>query len=142
MMPEKTSRILALDLLRGYFLVVIIIDHLFRFPSLFEIFTGRGQLWVSAAEGFFIISGLLVGYIYKSQIRTNPQAVFKKIWKRAVKLYLLSIGLTILFTAWGWILNSTEVKTGIWPLGYDPLLMFTKVFILQYVYGWADFLPF
>lgn len=136
------ERILTLDLLRGYFLLVIIIDHLFRFPSLFELFTGRGQLWVSAAEGFFIISGLLVGYIYKTKIVTNPRGVFIKVWKRAGKLYLLSVGLTTLFTLWGWILNSPGVKLGIWPFGESFGLMVFKTVTLQYVYGWADFLPF
>lgn len=136
------ERILTLDLLRGYFLLVIIIDHLFRFPSLFELVTGRGQLWVSAAEGFFIISGLLVGYIYKTKIISNPREVFTKIWKRAGKLYLLSIGLTVLFTVWGWILNSPGVKLGIWPLGESLGQMVFKTVTLQYVYGWADFLPF
>lgn len=136
------ERILTLDLLRGYFLLVIIIDHLFRFPSLFELFTGRGQLWVSAAEGFFIISGLLVGYIYKTKIITNPRDVFIKLWKRAGKLYLLSIGLTTLFTLWGWILNSPGVKLGIWSFGESFGLMVLKTVTLQYVYGWADFLPF
>lgn len=142
MSKVQSERIISLDLLRGFFLVVIVIDHLFRFPSLFEIFTGRGQLWVSAAEGFFIISGLLIGYIYKKGIIDTPRAVFLKIWKRAAKLYLLSIGLTMIFTAWGWVLNSPDVKMGIWPIGVNPPLMFIRTFSLQYVYGWADFLPF
>lgn len=142
MQKDIRERILALDLLRGYFLLVIIVDHLFRFPSLFEALTGRGQLWVSAAEGFFIISGLLVGYIYKEKIITSPRLVLSKIWRRAGKLYLLSIGLTLLFTVWGWVLNSVDVKLGIWPLGFNPGLMIIKTLTLQYVYGWADFLPF
>ena len=82
------DRILALDLLRGYLLCVITIDHLFRFPGLFDLFTGRGQLWVSAAEGFFLISGILVGKIYGSKIAYNLRGETKKLWGRAGKLYL------------------------------------------------------
>ena len=44
------QRVVALDLLRGYFLFVMIIDHLGRFPGLFDLLTGRDKMWVSAAE--------------------------------------------------------------------------------------------
>ena len=60
---SKRRRIFELDLLRGFFVVIIIIDHLQLWPSPLRYLTGEGRLWVTAAEGFFLISGLLVGYI-------------------------------------------------------------------------------
>jgi hypothetical protein len=129
---QASKRILALDLLRGYFLCVIAIDHLYRFPSLLDAFTGQGHLWVSAAEGFFLISGLLVGLLHQSS---------QKIWRRAAKLYLWSIGLTLLFTWWGGLFDSHTVKSGIW-LGGSPESLILNLVSLKYVYGWADFLPY
>lgn len=131
-------RIPALDLLRGYFLYVIIIDHLFRFPGIFEIFSGRGQLWVSAAEGFFIISGLLVGYIYGAP---GVSGLVSRLWSRAAKLYFLSLVLTLLFTIWGQALPADLIKSGIWSgsLNFDFLL---QTLSFRYIYGWADFLPY
>lgn len=137
----KRSRILTLDLLRGYFLFVIIIDHIGFFPSIFEFVTGRGELWASAAEGFFIISGLLVGYIYGPRMVKNVWQTVKKIWQRAFLLYAISILLTCLFVWWGNQNLGGFVKEGLWT---QPQLgeFFYKTLTLQYFYGWADFLPY
>jgi hypothetical protein len=59
----KSKRILSLDLLRGFFLIVIMIDHVELYPNGWDFLTGKGRLWVSAAEGFFFMSGLLIGMI-------------------------------------------------------------------------------
>lgn len=126
-----SSRILALDLLRGYFLCVIAVDHLYRFPSLLDALTGQGKLWVSAAEGFFLISGLLVGLL-----KQKP----KKILSRAGKLYLWSISLTLFFTFWGSYFINQPIKTGLWTGPFPSL--FISLISLKYVYGWADFLPY
>ncbi len=100
MIPKKitTRRIDELDLLRGFFIVVIILDHAQFWPSPLQYLTGKGQLWVSAAEGFFIISGLLIGYlrIYKDW-HTPLRVLSKKLVERALLLYLWGIGIT--FTA-------------------------------------------
>jgi hypothetical protein len=135
------KHILTLDLLRGFFLAVILVDHLYRFPNLWVIFTGEGKLWVSAAEGFFIISGLLVGYIYGPKILNNLWGTFIKLWRRAGKLYLCSISLTLLFTLWGQFLPADNIKSGIW-VGSGWLNLIYKTIALKYVYGWADFLTY
>jgi len=137
----KRERILALDLLRGYFLVVILIDHLGFFPGPLELLTGRGTLWASAAEGFFLISGLLVGYVYAPRLVRGFWAVAKKLWRRAAMLYVGAVGLTWLFTFWGQFVTPAYVSSGVWtqpPIGeylYETVT-------LQYVYGWADFLQY
>ena len=66
-MPQTKStasqRIDAFDYLRGFFIVVIVIDHLWSFPSLWTFLTGEARLWMTAAEGFVLISGFLIGFI-------------------------------------------------------------------------------
>lgn len=95
-------RIFELDLLRGFFIIVILIDHLQFWPSPFRYMTGEGRLWVSAAEGFFLISGLLIGYIRAYKGAKYPlKTLTKKLASRALMLYLWGIGITffiVLFT--------------------------------------------
>ena len=101
---EKSSkrRIFELDLLRGLFIIIILIDHLQFWPSPFKYMTGEGRLWVSAAEGFFLISGLLIGYIRAYKGAKIPLKVLsKKLAARALMLYVWGVAITffiILFT--------------------------------------------
>lgn len=92
----KIGRIHELDLLRGFFILVILIDHFQRWPSPFTYLTGEGRLWVSAAEGFFIISGLLIGYLrgYKGR-HQDFKEIAKKLLKRAGMLYVWCICITL-----------------------------------------------
>src|SRR4051794_16997728 len=94
---KPSQRIAAFDILRGFFLLVILIDHIELYPSGFDLLTGRGRLMVSAAEGFFFMSGLLLGLVYKRRIALGMRFIFKRMWGRALELYLLSVLLTLLF---------------------------------------------
>src|SRR5581483_7644873 len=96
----KTKRILALDLIRGYFLLVIAINHIELYPNGYDLFTGKGRLFVSAAEGFFFMSGLLIGMVYRRRLQLGMKFVFKKMWKRALQLYVGSVVTTLLFVGW------------------------------------------
>lgn len=132
------ERILALDLLRGAFLLEIIAFHIIWSPSLFIFITGGSRLPASAAEGFFTISGLLVGYLYGPKVLKETRKIFTKIWKRAALLYGLSVFFTIFYTAWA-ILEPESSKYATMWVG-DPSEFFRKTFMLTYTFGWADFL--
>lgn len=136
-----SKRIGAFDLLRGCFLLVVIIDHVELYPSGFDFITGRGQLWVSAAEGFFFLSGLLVGVVNRKKIAVDVGLVFRKLWSRAALLYVCSITLTLLFTAWALAYgNPDDIKyAGATHLGWDVIRDSLQ---LKYVYGWSDFLSY
>ncbi len=137
----QSQRILALDLLRGYFLCVVLVDHIYRFPGFFDIFSGQGKLWVSAAEGFFLISGVLVGFIYREAVKTHFWAVATKLWKRAATLYFWAVALTLFFTIWANLTPSLKIKQN-WLSLSDPLRLLIDTLSLRYTYGWADFLPY
>ena len=70
---QKLQRIDTIDIIRGYFLFVIIIDHLARFFGFFDLFTGGGRQWVSAAEGFFFISGMMIGLVRAKKLKDKPK---------------------------------------------------------------------
>ncbi|MFA5009726.1 MAG: OpgC domain-containing protein [Patescibacteria group bacterium] len=136
-------RIITLDLLRGYFLWVILVDHIYRFPGFFEIFTGKGLLWASAADGFFLESGVLVGYLRGRETRTgNFGLAWKRLWLRALVLYAWSIGLTLLFTLLAyWLPNYVGIKSG-FADDLSTLQLLWQTLTFQYSYGWTDFLPY
>lgn len=141
--PVKSSRIVALDLLRGYFLWVILIDHIYRFPGIFEIFTGQGLLWASAADGFFLESGVLVGIIRGREVRAGKfNLAWNRLWMRALVLYAWSVGLTLLFTLLAyWLPGLPGIKPGF--LANVPAWeLIWKTLTFQYSYGWTDFLPY
>ena len=96
---HRPDRIIEFDLLRGAFMVMIIVDHLQFWPNIFRYATGEGRLWVTAAEGFFIISGLLIGYIraYKGQ-KYSLKHLTKLLLKRAGMLYLWGMIVTVILT--------------------------------------------
>ena len=135
----KTRRIAAFDIIRGFFLIVILIDHIELYPSFFDLFTGRGRLFVSAAEGFFFMSGLLVGMVYRRKLSQGMRFIFKKMWSRAIQLYLASVMLTLLFTYWAVAAGHTEIKEGL-PAVINWGYIIKETFLMRYGFGWADFL--
>ena len=83
------ERIRAFDLMRGFFLIVILLDHLAYYPSGLDIFTGRGLLYISTAEGFFAISGLVLGIVRGRKLLNKPlRTAAKLLLKRSVQLYI------------------------------------------------------
>lgn len=140
----KARRIFELDLIRGFFIVVIILDHMQRWPSPFLYITGEGRLWVTAAEGFFIISGLLIGYLraYK-QVNVPLIELAKKLWQRAGMLWLWSIiitfvviSLTVLLPGDGALLPKPPASEFVTSL---PVYIWSVV-SQQYASDWIYFL--
>ncbi len=137
------ERITPLDLIRGYFILIIASIHLHYYPSLFGLFDGRGMLWVSEAEGFFFISGLLIGIIRgRDMAKSGLWSVTRKSWGRAWKLYVAATVLTFLFTAIARATIALGIPGAKEGLAEDPswLMLAYKALTLQFAYGWADFL--
>ncbi|GAC1371081.1 MAG: hypothetical protein NVSMB39_4530 [Candidatus Saccharimonadales bacterium] len=141
--PEQKSRINAFDLLRGWCLIVISSDHLMLFPSIFDPVTGRGLLWVTAAEGFFFISGALVGIVRGHKMQAEGlRSATRLLWARAGKLYIASVILTLLFTGLAYGLQGEGfegLKGGLGSFASARDLLWATL-SLQYSYGWTDFL--
>ena len=141
MKKEILGRIVGIDIIRGYFLFVILVDHLGRTFSGYDFFTGGGQQWVSAAEGFFFVSGVMIGLIRGRKLRDQPFSItVKKLLERSFQLYIWAIGLTLLFTLIAHLfITNSGLKTGFFQ--NEPLWkLLTHTVTLRYNYGWADFL--
>ncbi len=125
--------------MRGLFLLIIFADHLAFAPSFpFQYFTHSSAAFASAAEGFFVISGMLVGYIYGPRILTALKPSVLKMWNRAGLLYVLAVVFTLAYTAWALLLPEGYPRA--LPLEGSFLEVVFKTLTLQYQFGWADFL--
>jgi len=139
--PSQKKRIEALDYLRGYFIVVIIIDHLERWPSLLSVFTGKGLLWSNASDGFIITAGLLVGYIRGYKARDTPfKDIAKKLLLRSFWLYVWSVLATLLLFSFTTLFPFPDnvphydfAANSFFDLIHDTIL-------LEYIHPWVYFL--
>lgn len=139
---KKSSRILAFDLLRGFFLVAILFDHLQFFPNGLDWLTGRGQMYVSAAEGFFLISGVVLGIVRGRKLIEKPfRLVATLLLKRGVQIYITAIVLFFIFTFIGWLfIDNPGIKPGIRSMDENFFEIVRNALTFQYIYGWADYL--
>ncbi|HWT40053.1 MAG TPA: OpgC domain-containing protein [Dongiaceae bacterium] len=139
---KVSERIVTFDLMRGYFLFVILLNHLEFYPDGLSLLTGESLLYVSTAEGFFVVSGIVLGIIRGRKLIDQPfHKAAKLLWKRAFQLYLTSITLTIIFTLVGQLfLQNTGLKYGIYTDWSHWWTFMWQTVTLNYDYGWADFL--
>lgn len=142
LIKAASSRILTFDLLRGYFLVAIILDHLSYFPNGLDWLSGRGQLYVSAAEGFFLISGIVLGVVRGRKLIDQPfRHVAELLLKRGLQLYVTAVVLMLIFTFIGWLfIDNPGLKPGIRLPSESLLDIIWGGLTFEYIYGWADYL--
>lgn len=142
-LEKKSKRIATFDLIRGYFMVSIILNHLQWFPSGLDLVAMRGSLLVSAAEGFFLVSGIVLGIVRGRKLLNKPfQLGAQLLIKRGVVLYITSVILALLFTLLGWwfFMDNPGLKAGIRPPDQPLWEVILGIFSFNYIYGWADFL--
>lgn len=142
---QLAQRVIAVDYLRGISMLVIIIDHMRYYSSPLVFFTGRGELWVSAAEAFFFLSGLTLGIVRGRKILIKFRETAMTIWRRSIKLYAAHVIITLLTLGFTYLLIQSNVRFQ--PPGSTPewnragTLVFNTL-TLQYSFGWSDFLRF
>jgi hypothetical protein len=90
------KRDLRIDLLRGFAVFVMIVDH-FGGASWLYLITGNNSFFVSGAEAFVFISGIVVGMVYGGIALQNLQSAQWKALERAWTLYKLTVALTLIF---------------------------------------------
>lgn len=142
-MPKSNTRkrrLIYLDLIRGFLLIFIILNHIPFSPKYTDLFTGNGILISSAAEGFFLLSGLMVSFLYLPKILSQTRSVLSKLWRRSALLYIISVSTTILFTLMALFLSIDPTEGGLYTGNILSLDFIRQTLSLLYTYGWADFL--
>lgn len=101
------KRDLRLDLLRGFFIFVMIADHIGGERSWLYLVTGGNRFFVSAAEGFVVISGIVMGSVYQQVlVRDGILVMLSRCLRRAGFLYVLTVTLTLFFALASHLLQS------------------------------------
>ena len=86
-----------LDLLRGFCVFAMIVDHVGGASWLYWL-TGGNTGPVTAAEGFVFLSGLVLGMVSRKRVsKDGLRAAITSALKRAWTLYTLTIALTLMF---------------------------------------------
>src|SRR5258708_23998985 len=89
---------LRLDLLRGFCIFAMVVDH-FGGDSWLYAITGGNRFYVSAAEGFIFISGFVMGQAYRNKRdKSGLPAAMSEALRRARTLYLATVTLTLIFS--------------------------------------------
>lgn len=138
--PKTSHRDLRLDFLRGYFVVIMSINHLRMLPAWTLPFTGGSRLWFTAAEGFILISGIVLGKLYRHRAKEwGWHKTITLVAKRALKLYLLAIIGQFLFATGDYILREWRGRPTPVPEAYRDLV--EGAFLqIRYHYPYLDLL--
>lgn len=138
-----TARVEALDILRGLFIAIILVNHLALFPNIFMFFTGKSDLWVSAAEGFMVVSGLLVGYIYAKKMKDRAKYTSIKLLRRAFKIYIATLLLGLFAMFFVYFFGPTAPQDISFVRYFNDVGWARFIFdtlTLQFSFSWAEFL--
>lgn len=140
-MKQAKQRVITLDYFRGLCILIIVLSHSSIYTSPYAYLSGMGRLWVSAAEFFFLLSGLTLGVVRGGAIVKDFKTVTRKSWARARDLYLL-----YLVTALATVLIIPFVKSqrmlellGAAHLA-GPVQLLTQIATFHYSPGLANFL--
>lgn len=133
--PRTEKRDLRLDLMRGFAVIVMVVDH-FGGSSWLYLVTGGNAFFTSGAEAFVLISGMVVGMVYGAiALRDGLRNATVKALNRAWTLYKLTVVLTLGFAVISELLDLP------WSKGYtigNPFEFVFNVAILHQTYYLAD----
>ncbi len=109
--PARDKRDLRLDFMRGLIMIYVVVVHL-EYYSLFSMLAWERLGLVSSAEGFVMLSGLVVGLVYGNRARAEGlYDATHKLWRRAFKLYRVNLFVIISIALLGLLpfINTFEV---------------------------------
>lgn len=140
---KQISRLWEVDALRGLMLLLMTVTHL---PTRLTSPLGQPFGFVSAAEGFVLLSAFMAGLVYsRLAYRDSIDAMRKAFWRRALKVYLCQAAtLIFLFTviaAVGVRIDQPAVKDLMSYYLHDPLAALVAGLLLVYEPPLLDILP-
>ena len=130
-----------LDVLRGFCVFAMIVDHIGGTSWLY-VLTGGNRGPVTAAEGFVFLSGLVLGMVSRRRVmRDGLGAAIRSALSRAWTLYGLTVALTLIFVGLTvgtelaiWVDRSLLGEIRSWPE------LVTSVVLLRFTWHGTDIL--
>ena len=124
------KRNLQLDFVRGFLLIIIVIDHFFSNQNIIRKFTDGFIGWVSAAEGFVFISGLTAGLVYTCKLSSGKtDSAFFSAFKRSRVLYKYHMALFLILLI---ILVTSDFHKDFWMKHYEILYKQSALSVLSF----------
>jgi hypothetical protein len=141
--PASTRRLWEIDALRGLMLVLMTVTHI---PTRFADPLGQPLGFVSAAEGFVLLSGFVAGMInMQRQLRDGEVAMREAFHKRALKIYAAQAALLLFLlggvTAMGLALQQQAITDLVSYFLEQPLNALIGGLLLVYNPPLLDILP-
>lgn len=129
------KRIVSLDMLRGYALVCIMLDHMPVSPL--RKLTLTNFVVFDAAELFVLLSGFLVGLVWlRVEEKEGRAAVQRRFWRRSFEVWRALVIGSVLLALLSWLLFWLGMKhTAVWSeysrmIVRDPLDYIVKIAIM------------
>jgi hypothetical protein len=143
MAGAAANRAWEIDALRGLMLVLMTATHL---PTRFSGPLGQPFGYVSAAEGFVLLSGFVAGRVYMSRQQRYGDAEMRSAFlRRAVKIYVSQVALLVLLFGLIALIGAMRAQPAIVNLlSYyweQPLVAFVNGLFLLYNPPLLDILP-
>ena len=137
--PAAEKRDLRIDLLRGFCVFAMVVDHIGGSSWLYAL-TGGNRWLVSAAEGFVFLSGLTMGLVYREKVRrAGLRVAARTALRRAGTLYLLTVALTLIFTALARLTDWALWTDRAFAAG-EPVELIVGALTLHYTFHGSDIL--
>ncbi len=126
-----TGRDERFDFIRGLAMLLVVVNHI-GIPSLYQVVTMEAIGVVTGAEIFVLVSGTILGVIYRPRLERDGWAgSMVPVWRRAMKLYLVVVITNLAIYLFQWlvpVIDHTVLMTHtdpashkIWSLfGEDP----------------------
>ncbi|WP_420467429.1 OpgC domain-containing protein [Panacagrimonas sp.] len=133
----------GLDALRGLLLVLMTVTHM---PTAFSAWMGQPFGYVSAAEGFVMLSAFLAGQVYlRRGLGQGVPAMRRALWSRAAKVYrhhlaLLAFGASVIL-AIGVAQQQGAITSMFTFYMKEPLVAASAALLLIYQPALFDILP-
>ncbi len=130
-------RDLRLDLLRGFAAFAMIVDHVGGERSWLYPLTGGNRFFVSAAEAFVLISGIVLGIVYRGFVeKQGVAAALMKALHRAWMLYAATVLLSLSFAAMSYALGlpwAPEIASSgaAWRFALDVATLHQTVYLVD-----------
>lgn len=134
------NRDCSLDILRGVMLLIMAADH-FGEPIFQHLYEFAGYL--SAAEGFVFLSGMLVALVYSRYQSQGGWRLEQKVWQRAGVIYAYHLAVVLavfVFTMLSLILGAPW-KSFATEMELEPLAALLSALLLVYQPPMLDILP-
>ncbi len=138
---SSSSRDYRLDLLRGFCVFAMIVDHVGGASWLYGL-TGGNRGIVSAGEGFVFLSGLIAGLVYsRKMLRHGLTSTTWALLKRARLLYMITVAMTLAFVGlavWSDLALWVDRTSGLGADTWQDVIVGTLT--LRYAYHGSDIL--